>query len=404
MAEQTSWKQDFPLLADSDMVYLDSAATTQRPAFVLDKLRDFYQSQNANPHRGIYDLSMKATVAYESARAKVAKFLNASEDAEIIFTKNATESLNLLATSYGMSQLQKGDKVVLSIMEHHSNLVPWQQVCKSKGATLDYLYLDQDYRLERLKETITEGTKLVSITHISNALGVINPIEDIIARAHQVGAVVVVDGSQSVPHMAVDVQALDVDFLVFSGHKLMAPLGIGVVYGKKKLLKKMPPFLFGGDMIETVTEQETTFAPVPQCFEAGTQNVGGAVGLHAAIDYLESIGWEKLQTLESQLLAEAKARLQALPYVELYCPQDNQRQIGVISFNLRGIHAHDVAEVLNSENVCIRVGHHCAQPLMKHIKVQSTCRISFYVYNTMEDVNRFIDGIEKTYARFEKWL
>lgn len=399
----TEYKADFPLLSGKDLVYLDSAATSQRPTVVLDKMREYHQQHNANPHRGIYGLSMASTEAYETARKAVANFVGSKEN-EIIFTKNATESLNLLAYSYGMGQLNTGDKVVISIMEHHSNLVPWQMVCKEKNASLEYLYLDEHYQLQGIEETITQGTKIVAITHCSNALGIITPLEKIIAQAHAVGAVVIVDASQSVPHMPVDVKALDIDFMVFSGHKLMGPLGIGVLYGKSALLKNMKPFLLGGDMIETVTEQDTTFASVPMRFEAGTQNVSGAVGLHAAIDYLLSVGWDKVASIESELLAYGKSRLKALPYVEMYCPEDNDRQIGVISFNLKGIHAHDVAEVLNSENICIRVGHHCAQPLMQHLKVQSTCRISFYLYNNKEDIDRFISAIEKTYERFEKWL
>lgn len=398
-----NFKEDFPLLAGKDLVYLDSAATSQRPQVVLDKMLEFHQNHNANPHRGIYDLSMHATEAYETARKTVADFIGAKEN-EIIFTKNATESLNLLAYSYGIDQVHQGEQIVISIMEHHSNLVPWQQVAQRKKAKLSYLYLDEEMNLTEIEEKIVPGTKIVSITHISNVLGVINPVKKIIEKAHSVGAVVVLDASQSVPHIPVNVVDLDVDFLVFSGHKLMAPLGIGVLFGKSALLKKMSPFLFGGDMIEVVTEQETTFAPVPQRFEAGTQNVSGAVGLAAAISYLQQVGFDSVEEIEQDLLAYAKSRMAALPYVELYCPQGNERQIGVISFNLKGIHAHDVAEVLNHVGVCIRVGHHCAQPLMKYLQLQSTCRISFYIYNSREDIDRFLAGLEKTYAQFEKWL
>lgn len=398
-----NFKKDFNLLAENDIVYLDSAATTQRPQVVLDSMLEFHNKYNANPHRGIYNLSVEATNCYENAREVVAEFINADVN-EIIFTKNATESLNLLAYSYGLDNISKNDKVVISILEHHSNIVPWQKVTKQNNGILEYIYINDNMELIDFEEKITSDTKIVSITYISNVLGVINPIEKIIKKAHSVGAIVIIDASQSVPHIPLDVKALDVDFVVFSAHKLMGPLGVGVLYGKFELLDKMTPFLLGGDMIESVSEQETTFAPVPQKFEAGTQNVSGVVGLSSAIKYLKSVSYETIHSIESELLAYAKSRLNELSYVSMYAPKENDNQIGVISFNINGIHAHDVAEVLNNLNICIRVGHHCAKPLMNFLNIQSTCRISFYIYNTKEDIDKFIDGIEKTYARFEKWL
>lgn len=397
-------RKDFPILEEG-LVYLDSAATTQRPTQVLEEIETFYKNHNANPHRGIYELSVAATRCYEEARETVARFIGAKSQ-EIIFTKNATESLNLLSYSYGMENVEAGDKIVLSIMEHHSNLVPWQRVVKAKNGVLEYLYTNESYELttEEINHKITAGTKIVAITQVSNVLGVETPIQEIIARAHEVGAVVVLDGSQSIPHMSVNVLDLDVDFMVFSGHKMMAPFGIGVLYGKADLLDHMEPFLLGGDMIETVTEQDTTYAPVPEKFEAGTQNINGAIGLAAAIRYLQHFGMDRVMEIEHELLCYAKERLSKLPYVELYGPSDNDRQIGVISFNVTGVHAHDVASVLSGEGVCIRVGHHCAQPLMRHMKVNSTCRASFYIYNNKKDIDCLIAALEKTYELFKKWM
>jgi cysteine desulfurase / selenocysteine lyase len=390
---------DFPLLQNQmngkPLVYLDNGATTQKPQAVIDAMENYYKRFNANPHRGAYDLSVKATEVYEHARKRVKTFINAEHGYEIIFTKNATESLNLLAYSYGMAFIEKGDEIVITIAEHHSNLVPWQQVAKVKGAVLKYLYLDADGKIpaDEIETKITEKTKIVAFTQVSNVLGIINPIEKIIAKAHSVGAVTIVDGSQSVPHMKVDVQALDVDFLVFSGHKMLSPMGIGVLYGKEKLLDKMPPFLCGGDMIEYVEEQDTTFAPLPAKFEAGTQNVGGAAGLTAAIDYLSKVGFAEIEHVENELVAYAVPKLQALPYIELYGCNDLSVKTGVITFNVKDIHPHDVASVLDADGVAIRAGHHCAQPLMKFLKVNATCRASFYFYNTKEDVDQFIESL-----------
>lgn len=393
------YRGDFPLLQtkmnDKPLVYLDNGATTQKPLAVLEEMDAYYRMYNANPHRGAYDLSVKATEIYEHARKRVKTFLNAAHGYEIVFTKNATESLNLVAYSYGMNFIEAGDEIVLTISEHHSNLVPWQQVAKAKNAVLKYLYLDAEDKIsaEEIENKITEKTKIVAAVHVSNVLGIINPIEKIIEKAHSVGAVVVVDGSQSVPHMKVDVQAMDADFLVFSGHKMLSPMGIGVLYGKEELLDKMPPFLFGGDMIEYVEEQETTFAPLPAKFEAGTQDVGAAAGLAAAINYIEKVGFAEIERIERELVEYAVPKLQALPFIELYGCKDLSLKTGVITFNVKDVHPHDVASVLDAEGVAVRAGHHCAQPLMRYLSVNATCRASFYFYNTYEDVDRLVAAL-----------
>lgn len=398
-------KKDFPIFDNNSMVYLDSGATSQRPRQVIQKIEEFYQNENANPHRGSYKLSMEATEAYEGARAKVAQFIHAKYPEEIIFTKNATEALNLIAYSYGMDNVKKGDEVVISIMEHHSNLVPWQKVTKVKEGTLKYMYINENYELDRaeIEKKITKQTKIVGIAQVSNVLGTINPVKEIIEIAHKNGAVVVVDVSQSIPHMKIDVQDLDADFVVFSGHKMLAPLGIGVLYGKKNLLNNMTPFLMGGDMIEYVYEQETTFAPIPNKFEAGTQNAGGAVGLAAAIDYINSIGYENIHAIETEVLGYAMEELKKLDYVDVYSTNCLDHHSSVISFNIKGIHPHDVASILDSVNVAIRSGNHCAQPLLRFLKLDSTCRASFSFYNTKEDVDRLIAGIKKAHDMFAQY-
>lgn len=452
------FKKDFPLLMQNNIAYLDSAATTQKPMQVINAISEYYKNSNANPHRGAYKLSLEATKVYNEARKKVAKFINAKSEKQIVFTRNATESLNLIAYSYGLNNLCSKDKIVLSIMEHHSNLVPWQYVSKKTGAKIEYMYINNAGEItdEEIDSKIVEGTKIVGITHVSNVLGTINPIGKIIKKAHSVGSIVVVDASQSVPHMKVDVQKLDADFLVFSGHKMLAPLGIGVLYAKSELLEKMKPFLFGGDMIEYVYEQNATFAEVPTKYEAGTQNVEGAVGLSSAIDYLNNLelanyernseindinkvknskvlkGMEVVQAIEKELTMYALEELQKLAFVTIYglggtenlanlgasndaiYKSDNvksmkvknieERQAGVISFNVSGVHPHDVASVLDSENVCIRSGNHCAQPLLRYMGLESTCRVSFYIYNTKEDVDRLIDALYKTKKLFAKWI
>lgn len=399
-------KKDFPLLLKRDIAYLDSGATSQRPIQVIKAIEEFYEKENANPHRGSYELSVEATEEYENTRAKIAKFINAKHTEEVIFSKNATESLNLIAYSYGMDNLKKDDEVVISIMEHHSNLVPWQKITKATGSKLKYMYINKNFEIsdEEIENKITDKTKIVGITHVSNVLGTINNVKKIIECAHKKGAIVIVDASQSIPHMKIDVQDLDADFLVFSGHKMLAPLGVGVLYGKNEILDKMTPFLMGGEMIEYVYEQETTFAPLPYKFEAGTQNVEGVVGLGAAIDYIEKIGYNQIQELEDEIVSYAKQELSKLDYLTLYITPNSKNHSSVISFNIKGVHPHDVASILDSEGVCIRSGNHCAQPLMRFLDIDSTCRASFYFYNTKEDVDRLVHALNKTYEMFKKYI
>lgn len=399
-------KEDFPLLTNSKITYLDSGATTQKPIQVINAVEEFYKKYNANPHRGAYSLSMEATEVYEETRTKIAKFINAKHREEIIFSKNATESLNLIAYSYGMENLKKDDEVVISIMEHHSNLVPWQKVTKVTGSKLNYMYINDDFELsdKEIESKITDKTKIVGITQVSNVTGTINNVKKIIKYAHKKGAIVIIDASQSIPHMKIDVQDLDADFLVFSGHKMLAPLGIGVLYGKKELLNKMSPFLMGGDMIEYVYEQETTFAPLPNKFEAGTQNVEGVIGLGAAIDYIENLGYDKIQEMEKDLVSYARQELSKLDFITLYLTPNEENHSGVISFNINGVHPHDVASILDSEGVCVRSGNHCAQPLMRFLGMDSTCRASFYFYNTKEDVDKLVVALNKSYNMFKKYI
>lgn len=399
------FRQDFPILNDinNPVVYLDNGATTQKPQAVINAVRDYYIAENANPLRGLYSLSVKATEAYEKARQSVAKFINAKESCEIIFTRNTTESLNLIAYSYGMSKIQENDEIVISILEHHSNILPWQMVAKAKKATLKYMYTDVEGNIsdEEILSKITEKTKIVSITQVSNVLGVKTPLEKIIKRAHAVGAIVVVDGAQGAPHLATDVQKLDCDFYAFSGHKMLAPMGIGVLYGKKSLLEEMPPFLRGGEMIDMVTEQDATFAPLPEKFEAGTPNVSGAIGLKAAIDYLNNVGFDKIEAQEKELMDLAYTELAKIPYVTIYGPKNPALRYGVLSFNVEGVHPHDVSSLVDYHgNIALRAGHHCAQPLLKFLKTPSTNRISFYFYNTKEDVYKFIEQIKQV----RKWM
>ena len=396
------YRAEFPLLAEKmnglPIAYLDNGATTQKPETVIEAIAEYYRRQNANPHRGAYALSVTATDVYENCRERVAKFLNAKRSREIIFTKNATEALNLVAYSYGLSVLKPGDEILISVAEHHSNLVPWQMVAARTGAKLNYIYLEDDGNLSEkdIQEKITQKTKIVAVTQVSNVLGLINDVKAIGEKAHAVGAVIIVDGSQSVPHIAVDVQALDCDFLAFSGHKLLSPMGIGVLYGKEKLLNEMPPFLMGGDMIEYVTEQHTDYAELPAKFEAGTQNVGGAAGLTAAIDYLEKVGFEYITAREKEMIDYALPKLKELDFIELYgCDSQRDNKTGLITFNVKEVHPHDVSTILDAEGVAIRAGHHCAQPLMIYLGQNATCRASFYFYNTKEDVDRFVAGLKK---------
>lgn len=398
---------DFPLLRQADekgrrIAYLDNAATTQKPQAVLDAVAAYYKTSNANPHRGAYDLSVEATKSLESAREKIRAFIGAKKAEDVVFTKSATESLNLVAQSYGMSSLAPGDRIAVAISEHHSNLVPWQIAARARQADITYLYTDEAGRIPsaELKSKISGRTKLVAVAHASNVTGVINSIEAVIERARTVGAVVVVDGTQSVPHMEVDVSALDADFYVFSAHKMLGPMGVGVLYGKEHLLQEMPPFLYGGDMIEYVEEQESTFAPLPQKFEGGTQNVGGAVGLAAAIDYLDRAGMGKSQALERELTAYLLDRLHSVPHLKIIGPDGIEDRIGVVSFVLEGAHPHDVATILNADRIAVRSGHHCAQPFLHHLGVQSTCRASVYLYNTKEDIDRLAESLKGV----RRWL
>ena len=394
--------QDFPILQTKmngrPIVYLDNGATTQKPEAVIKAVADYCTYCNANPHRGAYELSVKATDIYETARVRTQQFIGAARPEEIIFTKNATEALNLVAYSYGRANIREGDEIVITISEHHSDIVPWQFVAKARGAVLKYIYLAEDGNLSAadIAEKITEKTKIVAVTHVSNVLGLVNDVRTIADRAHAVGAVIVVDGSQSVPHIAVDVQAMDADFFAFSGHKMLSPMGIGVLYGKYDILDAMPPFLFGGDMIDYVGEQETTYAELPAKFEAGTQNVSGASGLIAAIDYLEKVGFDRIERIERDLLSYALPKLRELSFVELYgCDTTRDNKTGIITFNVKDVHPHDVATILDSHGVAIRAGHHCAQPLMRYLGQNATCRASFYLYNTHEDVDQFIAALKK---------
>ena len=399
-------KKDFLILNERKITYLDSGATTQKPIQVINAIDEYYKTSNANVHRGAYSLSVEATAQYEKAREKVARFMNSPSVEQVIFSKNATESLNLIAYSYGMENLKKDDEIVLSIMEHHSNLVPWQKVAKSTGAKLNYMYINDEFEIsdEEIESKITDKTKIVGITHVSNVLGTINNVKKIIRQAHKKGAIVIVDASQSIPHMKIDVQDLDCDFLVFSGHKMLAPLGIGVLYGKKQLLNDMTPFLMGGDMIEYVYEQETTFAPLPNKFEAGTQNIEGVIGLATAIDYIENIGYERIAQIEDEVVSYAREELSKLDFLELYITPNKENHSSVISFNIKAVHPHDVASILDTYGVCVRSGNHCAQPLMRYLGIDSTCRASFYLYNTKEDVDKLVEALKKAYEMFKKFM
>ncbi|MDY6290599.1 MAG: cysteine desulfurase [Succiniclasticum sp.] len=400
--ERFDFQKEFPILQrkmnGQPLVYLDNGATTQKPEKVVQALCNYYGGCNANPHRGAYELSVQATGIYEKARAHAQRFIHAGKPEEIVFTKNATEALNLVAYSYGLPFVGPGDEIVITVTEHHSNLVPWQMVAKQKQASLKYIYLEPDGNLseEDMETKITERTKVVAVTHVSNVLGLVNDVRRVADKAHSVGAVCVVDGSQSAPHMAVDVQRLGADFFAFSGHKLLSPMGIGVLYGREALLEKMPPFLRGGDMIEYVEEQDASFAELPAKFEAGTQNVGGAAGLDAAMEYLESFTFSKIRQNEQDLLDYALPRLRELPFIELYgCDSRRDNKTGIITFNVKGVHPHDVATILDAQGVAIRAGHHCAQPLMRYLGQNATCRASFYLYNTKEDIERWIAALHE---------
>lgn len=393
-------KKVFPILEqlihDEPLVYLDNAATTQKPQVVLETLLDYYQTDNANVHRGVHTLAERATSRYEAARERVGQFIHATSVKEVLFTRGTTTSLNWVA-HFAAQILQPGDEVLISIMEHHANIIPWQQVCQQTGAKLVYVYLKEGYLdMEDLQAKLSSKTKFVALAHVSNVLGVINPIKEIAQLAHQVGAIMVVDGAQSTPHMPIDVVDLDVDFFAFSGHKMLGPTGIGVLYGKEKWLSQMEPVEFGGEMIDFVYEQSATWKELPWKFEAGTPNMAGAIGLAKAIDVLEEIGMEQVLRHEEELMAYLFPKLQAMPGIEIYGPKNLALRSGVISFNVKGLHPHDVATALDYEGIAVRAGHHCAQPLLAHLGVTSTVRASFYLYNTKEDCDKLIDALEKT--------
>ena len=390
-----AYRKDFPLLMAQDIAYLDNAATAQRPQCVLDAVRRFYCEQNANPLRGLYPLSIAATDAYENAREAVRRFLNAKSAAEIVFTRNTTEGLNLAAYSYGLSHIKAGDEVVVSILEHHSDLLPWQMVCRQTGASLKFLDCEPDGSLDlnKAEALITDRTKLVAVTHVSNVVGRVNPIRQLADMAHKHGAVMVVDGAQSTPHIPVDVQALDADFLAFSGHKVYGPMGIGVLYGRRALLEEMPPFLTGGEMIESVSREGAVFAELPHKFEAGTVNAAGAAGLHAAINYVQSVGFDAMHRQELALTARTLAGMADMPHIHVIGSDRPEEHNGIVTFTVEGVHPHDVSEILACDGVDVRAGHHCAQPLLQHLGYSATVRASFAFYNTEEEVDRLLQSL-----------
>lgn len=397
-----NYKNKFPIFSNIENHYLDTAATSQKPKVVLDKIREYYEKYNGNPGRGSHKLSVEAQSLLSNARECVRKFINAKRAEEVIFTKNTTESINLVAYTYGMNFISENDEIILGISNHHANIVPWQFVAKQKKAKIKYVYLKENgqFDLEDLKSKISDRTKIVAVSAVVNVTGVIQPVKEIIEIAHSKNALVLVDAAQSILHFKHDVQELDADFLVFSGHKIFAPMGIGVMYGKKEILDKMPPFLYGGDMIEFVTEQESTFAQLPNKFEGGTQNVEGAVTLEEAIKFICEIGYEKIEKIEENLANKALEELNKLDFVETYFTKDVERT-GVIAFNVIGVHSHDVAFILDSFDVAVRSGHHCAQPLMKYIGVASCCRASFSIYNNESDIQKLIEGLLKVKEVFK---
>lgn len=399
-------RADFPILAqeinEKPLAYLDNAATSQKPKQVIEALTHYYEFDNANVHRGVHTLAARATDAYESARGKVAKFIHAREVAEIIFTRGTTSAINLVVDSYAEANIEAGDEIVISYLEHHSNLIPWQQLAKRKGAVLKYIELEEDgtISVEQAKKTIGEKTKIVALAHVSNVLGTITPIKEIAAIAHQFGAVILVDGAQAVPHMEVDVVDLDADFYAFSGHKMMAPTGIGALYGKRELLDAMEPTEFGGEMIDFVELYDSTWKELPWKFEAGTPIIGGAIALGAAIDYLAEVGLENIHAHEQALASYAIEEMSKIEGITIYGPKDASKRCGLVTFNLEGAHPHDIATILDEDGVASRAGHHCAQPLMKWLDVSSTARASFYIYNTKEEIDALIDGLKLTKEYF----
>ena len=398
------FRSDFPIFnapENKDLIYFDNAATTQRPRKVINAVKNFYEKSNANPLRGLYGLSSKATELYENARGTAASFINAAAE-EIILTRNASESLNLVAYTWGMQNVREGDEIAVTVMEHHSNILPWQMVCAAKNVKLVFLDCDKETGEIPLSELnkINERTKLVAVTYVSNVLGITNPVKEIAEAAHKNGAVVVVDGAQAIPHFKVDVQAIGADFFAFSGHKMCAPMGIGVLYGRRELLEAMPPFLRGGEMIEYVTKEDATWAELPHKFEAGTVNAAGAVGLGAAIDYINSIGFDEIVRRDHELTTLLMGEMRRIPYVHVVGHPDPLQHSGIVTFTVDGVHPHDIATVLDEEHIAIRAGHHCAQPLGAHLGLPSTARTSLYFYNTEDEVRRFAEKL----ASVRKWM
>jgi cysteine desulfurase / selenocysteine lyase len=397
----TDYRADFPLLQRQNIAYLDNAATAQRPRCVLDAERTFYEEQNANPLRGLYPLSIAATETVESAREAVCTFLHAASSQEIIFTRNTTEALNLVAYSYGLTHVHAGDEVLVSILAHHSNLLPWQMVCRQTGAKLRFIECEKDGRIlpEKAVAMMNEHTKIVAVTHVSNVIGRVNPIRELADAAHRVGAVIVVDGAQSTPHRMVDVQALGADFYAFSGHKVYGPMGIGVLYGRRALLEDMPPFLTGGEMIESVTREGAVYAELPYKFEAGTGNAAGAAGLHAAIDYIGRIGFDAIHQRETALVAQMLDGMKRLPYLHVLGSEKPEEHSGIVTFTVDGVHPHDVSEILAADGVCVRAGHHCARPLLNYLGYSSTVRASCAFYNTPAEIDRLLDSLTSIRGR-----
>jgi cysteine desulfurase / selenocysteine lyase len=399
-------RKQFPILDQEvnghPLVYLDSAATSQKPISVIEAINDYYRKHNSNVHRGVHTLGTRATDGYEGAREKVRKFINAASTEEVIFTRGTTTSINTIAASYGRANVSEGDEIVISHMEHHSNIIPWQQLAKEKGATLKYVPLQEDgtISIEDVRETVTPQTKIVSIMMVSNVLGTMNPVKEIAKIAHENEAVMVVDGAQSAPHMKVDVNDLDCDFFAFSGHKMAGPTGIGVLYGKKALLEAMEPVEFGGEMIDFVGLYDSTWKELPWKFEGGTPIIAGAIGLGAAIDFLEQIGLDEIEKHEHKLAAYALERMSEVEGLTVFGPNDPSKRAGIVTFNIDDVHPHDVATVLDAEGIAVRAGHHCAQPLMKWLKVSATARASFYLYNTEEDIDKLVAGLVKTKEYF----
>ncbi|WP_040203927.1 cysteine desulfurase [Neobacillus jeddahensis] len=399
-------RSQFPILDqevnDKPLVYLDSSATSQKPLQVIEAVEKYYREINSNVHRGVHTLGTRATDAYEGAREKVRKFINAKSTQEVIFTRGTTTSLNTVASSYAAANLHEGDEIVITYMEHHSNIIPWQQVARRTGAQLKYIPLQEDgtISLDDVRATVTANTKIVSVMHVSNVLGVINPVKEIAQIAHENGAIMVVDGAQSAPHMKIDVQDLDCDFLAFSGHKMCGPTGIGVLYGKKHLLESMEPIEFGGEMIDFVQLYESTWKELPWKFEGGTPIIAGAIGLGAAIDFLNEIGLDQIAEHDHKLAAYALEKMSAMEGMTIYGPLDPAKRTGMVTFNITDVHPHDVATVLDAEGIAVRAGHHCAQPLMRWLKASATARASFYLYNSEEDIDKLVEGLVKTKEYF----